>query len=561
MSGRVFIAIAALLLSIMAVLMARSAFVENQTFDEGVHLVAGYACLTKAACDLNWEHPPLGKLLSAAAVFPWRPRLTGDTQSWRNADLYALGGDFLYRNTVRAETMLLAGRSATMMLALLLGAAIAAWGRRHLGAAPALFALFLFTTDPGFLAHGHYITTDVIAALLFFLSVAAWARFLTTRRWRDLVLAGAVLGLAQASKYSMLILFVVLPLLYLVQRWRQRQGYSWRHLAVSMAVAGSIALVMLLAVYHRYNRLVAASDRGYPVRDVVYRDNPVGGALYWLSERLPVPSHAYLLGLDLVAESNKGRATYLLGEVRETGTWRYFPVVFAVKTPTAVLLLLAGVLVAGLWRLRVLDRLRQVPFHWFVLTLPPAIYFLASMTSRLNIGHRHLLPAYPFLFLLVAAAFTRRRWWVVLVVAATLQVYEHARIYPHYLAFFNTVSGGPERGPDYLLDSNIDWGQDLGNLRTWIDAHDYESVCLQYFGEADRAYYGFSGREPPTSAEVAEWGAYPDCLVASSVTTLRGLYISEDWLSWLRPLEPTAKIGYSIYVYDLEGMSPTGTGR
>ena len=140
--------------------------------------------------------------------------------------------------------------------------------------------------------------------------------------------------------------------------------------------------------------------------------------------------------------------------------------------------------------------------------------------------------------------------------SGTLRQCEVARIAPHYLAFFNTVSGGPEKGPEYLLDSNIDWGQDLKNLRRWLDQHGYKKVCLSYFGQADRVYYGFGPTEPPFGAEVRSWGVYPDCVVAASVTPLHGLYTKPEWLAWLLPMTPTARIGYSIYVYDLRGKSP-----
>jgi len=42
-----------------------------------------------------------------------------------------------------------------------------------------------------------------------------------------------------------------------------------------------------------------------------------------------------------------------------------------------------------------------------------------------------------------------------------------------------------------------------------------------------------------------------DCVAAISVTTLYDLYVPRGSYAWLRRLEPTTRIGWSIYVYDL----------
>jgi hypothetical protein len=239
--------------------------------------------------------------------------------------------------------------------------------------------------------------------------------------------------------------------------------------------------------------------------------------------------------------------------VTETGRWQYFPVAFAVKTPAAVLLLAALTLAIGFRRL--IGRLRRAPFHWFLLGIPPAAYFLASMSSNLNLGIRHLLPVYPFLFILIAAVCARRRWLPLVLLLVAIQIYENARIFPHYLAFFNSISGGPDRGPEYLLDSNIDWGQDLKRLKAYVEQRGAPEVCLAYFGTAPPEYF-LDWRPIPFTAEVARSGS-PDCLVAVSVSLLRGLYVADDRLDWLRPLVPDARLGYSIHVFDLR-RQPAG---
>src|SRR5713101_6905623 len=191
MKNRIFWSLTLPLLAVMAAVQVITALEENQTFDEAVHMLAGYSYLETGDFRLNPEHPPLGKILNALPLLLFlKPELPTKDPRWPDGDLYDLGEAFLYRNRIPADRMLFASRLVTIALTLLLGAAIAVWTRRHFGAGPAVLATFLFCTDPNFIAHGRYVTTDLIAALFIFLSCVTWGRFLRTRRRRDLLLAG-----------------------------------------------------------------------------------------------------------------------------------------------------------------------------------------------------------------------------------------------------------------------------------------------------------------------------------------------------------------------------------
>jgi len=139
-----------------------------------------------------------------------------------------------------------------------------------------------------------------------------------------------------------------------------------------------------------------------------------------------------------------------------------------------------------------------------------------------------------------------------LTVALLLVACESALISPYYLAFFNVLVGGPDNGPRYLADSNIDWGQDILRLKTYLDRRHERSVCLGYFGNALPEYYGIDAHAVPSTEDVRRDGL-PNCLTAVSVTPLMGAYVNDDW-AWLRKEHPVAKIGYSIYVYDFRGI-------
>lgn len=180
------------------------------------------------------------------------------------------------------------------------------------------------------------------------------------------------------------------------------------------------------------------------------------------------------------------------------------------------------------------------------------------MTSRVAIGIRYLLPVYPFLYVLAGAFVAKvvlpraRRFGAVLVVAiVAIQTAESAAVYPNHLAFFNTLAGGPERGESYLLDSNLDWGQDLKRLKRYMDRTGTRSVCLHYFGSGLPAYYGIATEYLPATQEIPERSRV-NCIAAISATILHGLYLPPGYdFNWLRGQKPIARVGRSIWIYDL----------
>jgi hypothetical protein len=264
-----------------------------------------------------------------------------------------------------------------------------------------------------------------------------------------------------------------------------------------------------------------------------------------------LPPHTFFSGLETVLAHNEGgHPAYLLGELSDKGWWYYFPVAFGTLTYAALLLAMGLGLGLAVWR----ARRWKGGVLWLALLLPPVLYFGVSLTSHINIGLRHLLPVYPFLYLLTAAAVVTALPVRAAAAAACLllgvQAAEAASVHPHYLTFFNTFAGGPKAGPRYLLASNLDWGQDLKNLKIFLDDNHLDSVCLFYFGYASPSYYGIKERYLPRSWDKDERERM-DCIGAISVTLLHDLYIPPGSYEWLRRRTPLGTVGNSIYIYDL----------
>ena len=553
----------ALLLALAAGLQIWSAAKESQVWDEGFELGSGYSYLKTGRLRFNLEQPPLAKLLAALPLLYFNPRLPVDDPSWINKQDIEFGFAFMYHNRVPADTMLMAARSSIILLTAALGLLVAAWTRRRFGNGPALLAVTLLVFDPNILAHGHYATTDLGATFFMFAACIAWDAFLGSRRKLHLVLAGVLLGFAIGTKFSGLILLPAYAILYVFRWWQERERFSVLHFTGSLLAIVAIAYVAVAAVYLPEAKFFVPSwamkRPGPPVETVVDCKNLIGGLLCQAGRVGSLQANSFYRGLsDFARHNSMGHLSYLLGQQSQTGWWYYFPVVFLVKTPTADLLLFGVLLIGGLsalFRKSFRANLREVPAAWATILVPAALYFGLSMVARIDLGVRHLLPFYPFFFIALAAGFAAlvksRPPWTgpLLAIVGVLLVAESLSASPGYLSFFNLVSGGTWRGPHYLLDSNIDWGEDLKKLKLYTDAHPAR-YCLEYFGTAEPSYYGIE--HPGYVARTNQPGERQnmDCIVAISATVLYDLYEAPGSFTWLRARNPVDRVG-GIWIFDV----------
>jgi hypothetical protein len=556
-------------------LEVRSALNETQTWDEGIHISAGYTYLRRGDYSWNMEHPPLVKLVSALPLAWLHLDVPAPLADGKRRDQVQYGIQFLYRNRVHADTILMAARSANILLTMLFVVALSWWTRRRFGEAAALLAVVLCAFDPNLMAHGRYVTTDFPVTVFYFFACVLWVEYLERGSFRSLLSAALVFTLATIAKFSAVLLIPTFLALYAV-RWVQKpKEFPVRRLAVAGATVSATLFAGVIAIY--WPETVRCLTTKVPrLADVVNRENLVGDMLWRLGRTLDLPAHRFLVGLNAVAEHNAGgHNSYLLGLRSDAGWWYYFPVVFFVKSTVAALLTAAIVLAAGIWGtaragfrnfqgFRNIAGFRNIPILAIGLAFPPVFYFVLSMTSGINIGMRHILPVYPFLYVGVAAMVMRRlgtgRKLAAVGVAlgvtlGLLQILECVSIAPDYLAFFNAFVGGPGNGPLYLADSNIDWGQDVKKLVHWLDAHGTRRARVFYFGNAQLRYYGVDEVGFPGPRDQQGWNAIDDYCVAS-VTPLLGNYVPLEDLAQLRLREPIAKVGWSMYVYDLRKPKP-----
>ncbi len=559
--------------------LAVSSYVrESATWDEPQHLVAGYSALRFHDYRTDPEHPPFIRMWAALPLlvmdgikFDLPPAISSSTPA-----AWVMGRQFFFCHGTLyvandADRLLYTARFMIVLLGVLLGVLLFCWALELFGFWPAVIVLGFYTLEPNMLAHARLVTTDFgVTCFVFGTMYFLWR---TARQLSAANLCGLVgfFTLAQISKFSAVLLGPIVLALLVVRAcqrraWRLSIGrpadLSSRSRRLAAAVATFLALVAVAwvaiwAVYDfRYLPSAAPEWRMDFHKDpgILKRTPTIARAIAWADAHRLLPN-AYSEGFLLGQVKAQKRSGFLAGSYRTDGWWWFFPFAFLIKTPISVLLLfVAGVVLSVVrWR-RFLDDTAYA-------FLPLVTFFGAAIMARLNIGERHILPIHPFALLLAGYAITelcaepRKPFRVLLGALGLLAVIEFAIVCPHYLAFFNQFTGGPRSGHKYLVDSNLDWGQDLKGLKQWMDKRDVRHINLSYFGSADPAYYKIDCAHLPGAPffdEKLVGGPRLPGFVAVSVTNLRGVYFGEETRGFYKPLldqEPAAVIGYSIYVY------------
>jgi hypothetical protein len=491
-------------------------------------------------------------------------RLPLDDPSWQQRSFHRPSELFLWEIGNNVERILFLGRLPTIWLGMVLAAVAGRWAGQAAGRQRAgWMAMAFLALDPNLLAHSQLATTDLgLAAAATAAGYTLW-RFLRAPSWRRLLVAGVAFGLLQNTKFTagLFIPLFALAIASAVPWWLQQYPSGERRRLLAMLAA--YPFVGLATLWTAYGFDIGTLPPSLPLFPQL------------AGRTLPLAHHLEQL-LDIGGRMQKSTPAFLLGDYSDSGWWYYFPVAFLLKTPVPTLLLLAGGFALAAIRLA---RARWAPSRLALLDtaalLAPALgYFAVALTTDINLGYRHLLPVLPFLVVFSAAEMwretplrveprkmrTRSMAPLAGVLLAAIVFISALGIYPHYLAFFNLIGGGPGNGWRYLVDSNIDWGQDLQNLRPWMEENGVEHVWLSYFGEGRPDYYGipYIGLDswPPRLMDAAARPFYPldpaPGIYAISATNLQGVHFdNHDRFWWFRRQTPTAKIGYSIFIYEV----------
>ena len=567
-------AIAGALLVVHATMIGLAIPRNAVTVDEVAHLPAGISYWRHGRFWCYHHNPPLIRLLFAM------PAVVGgvavDERNYRYepgsrvAD-WMLGRDFMFAHRDDYLRTFYPARGIVRLLSVAGGWLIFRWSSRIFGGPGGLVSLGLWTFWPDAIANAGLASCDLGATV-----VGLWA---TSRYWRYLraptagraCVAGFLLGLAQASKFSMIALVPAWGMVGVANAWADRRvGRAAMH-AVLMTLFALIAL----------NDVYLFEGTGRPLGSFAFRSRTLttvgddGGRTNRFAGTtlgaipMPLPEH-YLLGFDDQAADVDGGtlSKYLRGEMRHGGDgwYGYYAYASLVKTPVGSMAIVGAAVVVGLWsRRRRADGLTE----GLLIVVPALIFGMVSSQRGLNSHIRYVLPAVPYLCVgagrLGRLAVESRRWRVGIVAAMGMSAASVVGVHPHYLAYFNEAAGGPGRGMEHLGESNIDWGQGLVALRDWLATHaPGRRIGLAYYGTMYPEILGIDHELPgfgPGGGAAVD-GPGPG-LQAVSVNFLLGFPFAapngKGWQSgvpadayrYFSMFRPIAIVGHSIYIYDL----------
>lgn len=538
---------------------------ESQTWDEANHIFTGYRTWTDGDFGLNPEHPPLVKLVATTPLLWSQPKAPALEGRFFKEDAFLRGKEFLYQND--ADTILAHTRIAVAILTLVTALIVFFAAREMFGTGAAFVALTLLAFDPNLLAHGALVTTDVGLACLMFLSIYMFYRFVKSPSPLRLILAGAAVGLALAVKHTGILVLPMLVLLAVCEIVSHRFGThpekTARH---ALKLLGSVVLITLIgwavlwSFYRfRYDARPNGLQLNPPMVEYVKGLKPYEAWPVSTMARLRILPESYLYGLVDVRLTANYYTSYLLGKVYAHGVWFYFPVAFLIKSTLGVLALC--LLTLGVIATRRLNRVREMLF----LLVPPIFYLIVALTVGMNIGVRHILIVYAFLYVLIGGAAwvliqMNRIWTSVVAVCVLIHVASSLMTFPNYIPYSNELWGGPSQTYKYLTDSNSDWGQQLKSVKKYLDGRGVRDCWFVYFAEgaADPSYYGIPCKPLPTITtlwlnlplDVPNRVTGPVLISASNLSSVEFGPGALDPYGQFKYLTPNAVIDHGVFVFE-----------
>ncbi len=621
---------------------------ENPTVDEVIHLPAGVTYWQTGSFRMYHHNPPLVKLIAALPVLSASPVINYSRDYWKQdpPNKAQFAHEFMAENARHYFELFTRARLLMPLFSVIGGIVVFLWSRKLYGDSGGLFSLALWVFCPNILAHARLVTTDVGATSLGVLATFVFWSYLKAPSWRLAAWAGVCLGLAQLTKFSPLVLYGLWPALALV---RFASHAPFRLKAPRTVAQGALMVALSLFVIdlgygfegvgvplgqyeftcQTLTRPVAgaAARQAEPNPQInpafLYRVNRFRGTALGALP-MPLPRH-YLLGFDdqkleaegiprkwvkdvppgPQAEEILGYPVYLDGQLRQESWWYYYLATLVYKVPEGTWLLVVGSFVV----LAVSRRSSAEGFDELaVLAVPAFVLLFMSVLTNINLGLRYVLPIFPYVYISAgklarwasqrSGPGARRAAWGLVGLGLTATIAATASIHPHYLAYFNAVSGGPDRGAEHLIDSNLDWGQDLVGLRRWLKSHaPGERMGLAYFGQIHPRIFeergdGFDWFLPPPerSAESElppRYSLNPDAmalepgLYAVSASLVKGLpwrVYDSPWngldqnrwaprqcwtnaFGYFRDLTPIDKVGHSIWIYRVSSEQAAALGH
>jgi len=557
------------LIGIFALICYFSQTNKSVTVDEFSHFPSGIYNLITSDWRMDHESPPLIKCFPALTSVITKPVISIKPFGQR-PNTWSFGYDFMYRNQKSYIHIFTYGRCAIIFLGCLGGWLLFNFSRRIFGYRGALISLFLYCFNPNMIAHSRLTTIDTGASFTILFSIYCFWKFLKGEGTLfSAAIAGIALGLAQLSKFTALLLYPVFILIFGIIIFQNvfieanpvkyDRYWVWKQV-------GHFSLMIVVSVII-INAGYLFSGTFTPTGEFSFLSTPMKKIASFVWDALPLPlPYDYLMGFDsqlaISSGNNPFYASFLMGKHSLTGWWYYYIVAFIVKNPASLLAITLLTFWVWIRKEKIRPELETILCIW----IPIAAFWLYfSFLTHIQIGIRFLLPLFPLLFL--ASGYLGRssilRYKAAQVILGVLLIsygVSCVSIFPNYLAYFNFFAGGPQKGYCWLIDSNLDWGQDLPALKNYMRENKIEKINLGYFGRVHPGLYGID-------YDVAKREVGPGIHAISANFLLRRPYYllenkslklhycDRNYFEAYNKLKPVASVGHSIYIFNIKNNS------
>lgn len=572
--------IAVIIIASATVLAIASFWNDSPVVDEIPHIGAGYSYVAQHNYQFNPEHPPLAKDLAGLALLTLNLNQSAFGKSYQKnwpTDVngeWNFGRALIYQTGNDAITLVRVAKLPMLLFFIISAWIIFIWTKKLFNDKAALLATFIFSFTPTIIAHSRLVTTDIALLAGIMASLYFFERYLENQNPKNLWIAGIVFGFGQLTKFSAFLLIPLIILLAMVWAYVNQQKLSgiirtaWK--TVMIVVIGFAFVVGPIYQLHLLNYTGQKQKADATVILGTYGNRAFADPVIWASDKpLLRPFAQYGLGVLMIFQRNVGgNQTYFFGNVYREAVKSYFPIVYALKEPIPFLILfivaIIGFFIYACSKKEGLKNWIKIHFAETVIFSWAILYWTTSINANLNIGIRHLIPVYGATAILVGGQLSvlykhiklKKAYLTFLGVMCAWLLTETLMIFPYYLTYFNEFAGGSAGGYRYVVDSNLDWGQDLKRLADWVNDNNIQKISLDYFGWADQSYYldgkfywVVSGKYKTKDQFLADnpAGGY----LAVSATFYQQSIVSDKNYEWLTAYQPVTVVGNSIFVWHI----------
>jgi hypothetical protein len=579
-----------LIVLLFFVLICNTIIQTTPVWHESSQLLAGLNLWNFGRFDTQEVNPSLVRAIVTLPVLLFSPNL--DEKQFNrptiNRNEFAMGEIFLKENIGKNRLLFIVARLTNLIFILIGIIFCSIYTDKLYGKISGCLVLSILFFSPFFLGHGATIMNDIPTALLGIIAVFFFWKWLKRPELLETIIAGIMLGFAELSKFTLLIFYPLFLLLWLLYHLPDYRLLGFKKIALQF---GNLCILYVVSIFvincgylgggtftlletFRFKSILLTGK-------LTLKEIPYAGANRFegtLLGKLPVPIPASMVrGIDLQKyDFERGLPSYLRGTWSDHGWGYYYLYALLIKTPLGTI---------GLFLLAVFCTFFQKGYNilWrdeMVILLPgiTLLVFVSSQTG-FSVHSRYIIPALPFFFIWISKvgkAFSLKCPVVATLTAVLLawSVLSSLSIYPHSLSYFNELAAilptpedqqypqpiktssktfwqktkrlldsGPRNGARHLLDSNIDWGQDLFYLERWYQKHpEAKEIRVAYWGSYPLELTKIPSNDmPPMNDPQPGWYAL----------SVNYLYDREKKYRYFLNFEPIVTAGYSIYIYHI----------